>query len=109
MFAEQLVFGPTLEDSQKTLQPTPLSCTGDECLNICLNNLEIVLETRPFEPLTNEIYVKYKAEFDLVIYKVEGDELLEATKLWVPHDYLVYQEDTAAQQRIWDFYLIGAS
>jgi hypothetical protein len=105
MFVERLVFGPPLQETPVISQPTPLSCTGEECLTGCLENLETALATQPFEPLTNEIYVEYKADFDLVIYQVEGDELVHATKLWVPDDYLVYQEDTAAHQRIWDFFV----
>lgn len=105
VFVEQLIFSPDLTVTPEALEPTPFSCTGDECLDICLDNLESVLETRPFEPLTNEIYIEHNANIELVIYKVEGDELVEATNLWVPPDYIVYQEDTAAHQRIWDFYI----
>jgi hypothetical protein len=104
VFAEQLMFGPDSEELPKSVESTPLTCTGDECLNVCLDNLKVALETRPFEPLTNEIYVEYKANITLVVYKVDGNELVDATKLWVPSDYLVYQEDTDAHQRIWDFY-----
>ena len=105
IFFERLVIDPQNIKPQETIQTTQDSCAGDECLDICLENLENVLETRPFEPLTNEIYVESNANFKLVVYKVEGNEMLEPSNLWVPPDYLVYQEDTAAHQRIWDFYI----
>ncbi len=104
VFVERLVFGPEIEASPIPVEPTPIACIGDECLDICLSNLEKVLETRPFKPITNEIYVEYNANINLVVYKVEGNELVEFTNLWVPPDYLVYQEDTVAHQRIWNFY-----
>ena len=104
MTVERFVSGPEVAPLLPTVASTPYSCKGGECLDICLDNLENALETRPFEPLTNEIYVEYEANINLVIYKVDGDNLVESTNLWVPPDYVIYQEDIAAHQRIWDFY-----
>jgi hypothetical protein len=85
--------------------PEPIPCTNDDCLNACLDRLDKVLETRPFAPIGNSIYEEQGAEFNLVIYKVDGDEIIEPTILYVPSEYRKYQEDTASHLRIWEFYV----
>ena len=84
--------------------PEPITCTSDNCLNACLDRLDQVLETRPFAPIGNSIYEEQGAEFNLVIYKVDGDQISEPTILYVPTEYRKYQEDTASHMRIWKFY-----
>lgn len=85
--------------------PEPITCTDDHCLNACLDRLDQVLETKPFEPIGNSIYEEQGANFNLVIYKVNRDEIGEPTVLYVPSEYRKYQEDTAAHLRIWKFYI----
>ena len=104
-FAPQLVFSPLSPEATVMIEPAPTDCSGEACLEVCLHNLNRVLATSPFEPLANEIYVERKARLNLVVYPVEGDALLEPTVLWAPQEYHVYQEDSAAHQRIWDFYV----
>jgi hypothetical protein len=85
--------------------PDPILCSGDDCLNECLARLDEVLETSPFDPIDNSIYEEQNANFNLVIYKVNGDQVSDPSNLYVPPDYKKYQEDTGAHMRIWDFYV----
>jgi hypothetical protein len=85
--------------------PEPITCTNDDCLNVCLDRLDKVLDTRPFAPIGNSIYEEQGANFDLVIYEVDGDEIIEPTILYVPSEYRKYQEDIASHLRIWKFYV----
>src|SRR5215217_3965766 len=75
------VYVPT---SEWISNPEPITCTNDKCLNACLDRLDQVLETRPFAPIGNSIYEEQGASFDLVVYKVNGDEILEPAVLYVP-------------------------
>ena len=93
---------PTVEPFNN---PAPIACTDDDCLNACLDRLDQVLETRPLAPIGNSIYEEQGAEFNLVLYKVEGDEIVAPAVLYVPLEYRKYQEDTASQMRIWKFYV----
>jgi hypothetical protein len=83
----------------------PIHCSDDSCLQACLSRLDEVLETKPFDSIGNSIYEEQAANFNLVIYMVDGDEITEPAVLYVPPDYHKYQEDTASHQRIWDFYV----
>jgi hypothetical protein len=95
----------SIPTSELVSNPEPITCTNDECLNACLDRLDQVLETRPFAPIGNSIYEEQGASFDLVVYKVKGDEILEPAILYVPSEYQKYQEDTASHLRIWEFYV----
>jgi len=83
----------------------PIICNDDNCLQACLDRLDEVLQTRPFASIGNSIYEEQGAEFNLVVYKVDGDEIADPAVLYVPAEYQKYQEDTAAHRRIWDFYV----
>jgi hypothetical protein len=83
----------------------PIICTDDNCLQACLDRLDEVLETRPFDAIGNSIYEEQGAEFNLVIYQVNGDEIVDPAILYVPSEYQKYQEDTASHLRIWEFYV----
>jgi hypothetical protein len=96
------ISAPTLESINN---PEPIACLNDDCLNACLDRLDKVLETRPFAPIGNSIYEKQGTEFNLVIYKVQGDEIVEPTILYVPSEYRKYQLDTDSHKRIWKFYV----
>lgn len=85
--------------------PEPMTCLDDDCLNTCLDRLDEVLETSPLDAIDNAIYEEQNANFNLVIYKVSGDQISNPSVLYVPPDYIKYQEDTAAHMRIWDFYV----
>ncbi len=85
--------------------PEPIACSDDECLDACLDRLNTVLETRPFESIGNSIYEEQGANLNLVVYQVNGDEITDPAVLYVPDEYRKYQEDTAAHLRIWNFYV----
>jgi hypothetical protein len=88
------VVTPTLE---------PIACSDDSCLDACLDRLSTVLETKASEPIDKAI--GQGKEYDLVVYKVNGDEISDPHLLHVPDEYLKYQEDTEAHLRIWKFYV----
>ncbi len=87
------------------INPEPIHCSDDDCLHACLDRLNTTLETKPLAPIGNSIYEEQGAEFDLVIYEVNGDEISDPAILYVPSEYRKYQEDTNAQLRIWNFYV----
>jgi hypothetical protein len=103
-FVQNMVFSPS-QTPEPIDTPQPIPCTNDDCLDACLDRLDKVLETSPFAPIGNSIYEEQGANFNLVIYKVKGDEIVEPTVLYVPDEYRKYQEDTASHLRIWDFYV----
>lgn len=85
--------------------PEPITCADDACLDSCLSRLEEVLATNPLDAIGNTIYEEQNSDFNLVIYKVDGDQITDPAILYVPPDFKKYQEDTASHQRIWDFYV----
>lgn len=85
--------------------PAPIDCSDDDCLNACLDRLNEVLEASPLDPIGNSIYEEQDTNFNLVIYKVSGDEITDPAVLYVPSEYHKYQEDTASHLRIWKFYV----
>ena len=109
-FVQNMLFPPsptevTAPAFEPLYDPEPIGCTNDDCLNVCLDRLNKVLETRPFDPIDNSIYEEQGADFNLVIYKVDGNEIMDPAVLYVPSEYHKYQEDTASHLRIWDFYV----
>jgi hypothetical protein len=113
-FVQNMIFPPTQSPTSSplpaftpvpTVLPEPITCTDDNCLQACLNRLDEVLQTRPFDPVGNAIYEEQGAEFNLVIYRVNGDEITEPAILYVPSEYRKYQEDTDAHLRVWKFYV----
>ena len=83
----------------------PIICTDEKCLQACLDRLDNVLQTRPFDPIGNSIYEEQGANFNLVIYQVDGDKIVDPAVLYVPSEYHKYQEDTASHLRIWEFHV----
>ena len=94
---------PTITATPLPPTPEPITCDNDECLQACLDRIELVLSTQEFTPLS-ETYADTEARFNLVDYKVNGDQLGAMDILWSPDDYKVYQEDTAAHERIWNYF-----
>jgi hypothetical protein len=79
----------------------PIECSDDSCLDACLERINTVMQTQPFDSLDE--YAGLDATFNLVIYPVSNGELGEPVVLYVPEEYRKYQEDYEAQQRIWDY------
>ena len=85
-------------------QATP-TLADDASPDACLDRLDRILQERSFTPIGNEIYESNSANFNLVVYQVEGDTITDPQILYAPAEYHKYQEDTASHQRIWDFYI----
>ena len=83
-----------------TLQP--ITCTDDTCLLACLDRVKVVLATQPFASIPEG--KDTSRVINLVKYKVNGDEISPLGKLGVPADYVIYQKDTDAHQRIWNYF-----
>jgi hypothetical protein len=84
--------------------PTPVTCTDDSCLDLCLSRINQELATQPQEDIGGN-YAGADATFNLVTYKVEGDRILEPDILWVPSEYKAYQQDTASHERVWEYFI----
>lgn len=114
-FVQNMLWPPEPESSVSTPVPTllsdpsgdlePITCTDDHCLQARLDRLEHVLQTRPFDLIGNSIYEEQGAELNLVIYRVNGDEITDPAILYVPPEYQKYQLDTASHLRVWEFYV----
>jgi hypothetical protein len=114
-FVQNMIFPPSPATGTPAQPPTrepvppgniqPINCTDDNCLRACLDRLEEVLQTRPFDSIGNSIYEEQGANFNLVVYQVAGDEIVAPAVLYVPAEYRKYQEDTASHLRIWGFYV----
>ena len=81
----------------------PVACEDESCLDACLFRLYSQLDSRPIEDVGGN-YAGKDANFNLVIYTVDGDNIIAPDNLWVPSEYKTYQEDTAPHQRVWDFF-----
>ena len=83
--------------------PEPITCTDDSCLQACLERINTTLQAQQFDPLS-EAYAGKEVTVGLVAYKVKGDQIVDPVMLSAPPDYKVYQQDTAAQLRIWNYF-----
>jgi hypothetical protein len=90
-------------DVKPRTAPTPITCTDDSCLNACLARINQELASIPLDEVGGD-YEGADANFNLVTYKVEGDQITEPDVLWVPSEYKPYQKDTAAQERVWNYF-----
>ena len=84
--------------------PTPITCTDDSCLDACLSRINAELSTQPQGEIGGE-YAGTDSSFNLVTYIVNGDLILEPDILWVPSEYKPYQQDIAAHQRVWMYFV----
>lgn len=82
----------------------PVECSDETCLDACLIRLNRVIESDPVVDVGGD-YAGKDANFNLVTYTVDGDTITNPVTLYVPAEYKPYQEDTAAQQRAWDFFV----
>ena len=81
----------------------PIDCNDDSCLDACLAHVSQMLESAPAAEVGGD-YAGADANFNLVTYKVDSDQILEPDTLWVPSEYKAYQQDNAAHQRAWDYF-----
>lgn len=95
---------PTPLPTSTRVAPTPVTCSDDSCLEACLERINQELETKPQGEIGGN-YAGADANFNLVSYIVEGDLILEPDILWVPSEYKTYQEDRAAHERVWNYFI----
>jgi hypothetical protein len=95
---------PTATATLPPPTPKPIACNDDSCLQACLDRLKVVLETQPFTTI-DENKADGNSSVDLVKYKVNGDEITQSGNLSVSSEYVVYQQDTDAQHRIWNYFV----
>jgi len=82
--------------------PRPITCTDDSCLNACLTRINGALpESSLADP--EGIYGGADIDVNIMYYDVRAGQLGPAQKLYVPLAFKVYQDDTAAQQRVWNY------
>jgi hypothetical protein len=96
----QQVPGAT-EAAAPTLTPTVTISCDDACLKKCIRRINDNMQTHPFSPLTD--YAGTGANVRLVVYNVKVGQLQAPQLLYIPDDYRKYQQDLAAQQRIWNY------
>ena len=85
------------------LASTPIACADDSCLDACLARINQELSALSLEEVGGN-YAGADANFNLVTYTVNGDQLSAPDVLWVPSEYKKYQEDTVSQQRVWNYF-----
>jgi hypothetical protein len=98
--AERLVFPTRIVP---TAPDVPIDCNDDSCLDACLAHIDQVLASTPLDEVGGG-YASATANFNLIVYKVDGNSITEPDILWVPSEYKAYQQDTAAHQRVWDYF-----
>lgn len=92
---------PVATPPKPTIAPVAIPTPAD-VVPICVQNLEQVLEES--ESLTSPSRgPQPDREYTLVTYAVKGDAITEPVYGSVPNNLRDYQQDTAAQEKIWDF------
>jgi hypothetical protein len=86
-----------------TLDWTPIPCDGEECIEACMERVEIIMQDSPFQSVENELQGD-TTNYDLASYPVEGDEIGEVDSLWVPQDYKILQDDLETHAHIWEYF-----
>ena len=89
---------PTMEAN-----PAPIVCNDDSCLDACLSRLNQELASIPLNDVGGD-YAGADANFKLIVYKVNGDQITDPYTSWVPSEYESYQQDTASHQRVWSYF-----
>lgn len=86
-------------------QPVGAACQpkDQDCIYACFDRLALVLPAEPVEPLTG-IYGDSAANFELVRYRIAGNNIVEPDDLWVPAAFIPYQQNSAAHARIWRYF-----
>lgn len=102
---------PTVTRTPVAQQPVLPPCGPQDldCIYGCFDRLALVLPDEPMPPLTGS-YADTKANFELVRYEIKDDQLTNPDPMWVPKDFIPYQQNVFAHERIWKYfsYLIPA-
>jgi len=96
---------PTITRTPVPEQPALPPCDPKDldCIYACFDRLALVLPDEPVEPLTGA-YADTKAVFELVRYELKNDQLANPDPLWVPKDFIPYQQNVFAHERIWRYF-----
>lgn len=86
-----------------TLDWTPIPCDGEECIEACMERVEIIMQDSPFQGVETD-FRDDATNYDLASYPVDGEEIGEMESLWVPKDYKIFQEDLETHTRIWEYF-----
>ncbi len=102
-----LASNPALTSS--TLQPVPtLRCAGGGCAAACLSQLSPLVQAGfapEISPRSPGARIQGIAPIVLAVYGIRGDTLLSPRiPAGVPSGLSAYQQDTAAQQKIWSYF-----
>jgi len=102
---------PTITRTPVPQQPVGAACQPNDlnCIYACFDRLALVLPKEDVPPLPG-IYGESDATMKLVRYRIDGNQIVEPDTLWVPKDFIPYQQNTLAHERIWNYfaYLVPA-
>jgi len=92
-----------------TLRPTPdLQCTKTNCMDACISKIASMLKSNGVSPQTKAANPQNMniTPTVLAIYDVQGDQLGSPKFMPnIPADLLSYQQNIAAQQAVWNFFV----
>ena len=96
-------FGNTPADAppKSTITSTAVTAPTDE-VPICVQDTERILEESEREPAPSHA-PHPDSEYTLVTYTVNGDTILDPVYNSVPNNLREYQQDSVAQEKIWNF------
>lgn len=86
-----------------TLDWTPIPCDGDDCIDACMERVEIIMKNSPFQGAETD-FLEDAINYDLAAYPVDGDQLGDMESLWVPQHYKALQSDQQNHARIWAYF-----
>ncbi len=103
---------PTHRPTRTPLPPTPTStsiptntpdsCPNGECIVACVNKLDVIVDPKNKKPPHHKF--ANDEEYTLVTYQVDGDQISHPKLEKVISTLKSYQQDSAAQQQIWDYF-----
>lgn len=96
---------PTITRTPVPQQPVGAACQPSDldCIYACYDRLALVLPEEPIEPLTG-VYGDSAANFELVRYRISGNDIVEPDDLWLPPAFVPYQKNSTAHARIWRYF-----
>lgn len=92
-----------------TLKPTPdIQCTKSDCMDACIRQINTMLKSNGISPQTKAAAVPQNLNIMptvLATYNISGEQLsTPVLASGVPADLLPYQQNTAAQQMVWNYF-----
>lgn len=99
---------PTRQPTRTPIPPTPLptstrdTCPNGECIIACVNKLDAIVDPKNKKPPRHNF--ETDEEYTLVTYSVNGDQISDPKPGEIISSLKSYQNDSAAQQQIWDYF-----